>query len=88
VDVLPPDGMQEVSGSSPLSSTWSEAKFERVEQQVQQESTATAANWAAVCVFGSDILPRLWLLAGHRMSDAGSALVGLSPAQIALSLVP
>jgi hypothetical protein len=23
VDVLPPDGMQEVSGSSPLSSTWS-----------------------------------------------------------------
>ena len=25
VDVLPPDGVQEVSGSSPLSSTWSEA---------------------------------------------------------------
>jgi hypothetical protein len=39
-------------------------------------------------VFGSGILPRLWLLAGHRMSDAESALVGLSPAQIALSLVP
>jgi hypothetical protein len=29
VDVLPPDGMQEVSGSSPLSSTQSDTKFER-----------------------------------------------------------
>jgi hypothetical protein len=57
VDVLPPDGMQEVSGSSPLSSTWSEAKFEQIEQAVQQESTATAAEWAAVCVFESGMFP-------------------------------
>jgi len=45
--------MQEVSGSSPLSSTCSEVKFEQIEQAVQQESTATAAGWAAVRVFGS-----------------------------------
>ena len=57
VDVLPPDGMQEVSGSSPLSSTWSEVKFEQFEQGVQQESTATAAGWAAVRVFGSASSP-------------------------------
>ena len=59
VDVLPPDGMQEVSGSSPLSSTWSEVIFERLEQRVQQESTATAAGWAAARVFGSVVFPRL-----------------------------
>jgi hypothetical protein len=56
-------GMQEVSGSSPLSSTCSDVKFERFEQRVQQQSTATAAGWAAVCVFGSGMFPRLGLLA-------------------------
>ena len=74
VDLLPPDGMQEVSGSSPLSSTWSEAKFERIEQAVQQESTATAAEWAAVRVFGSGVFLRARLLAGQRIPDADPAL--------------
>ena len=59
VTVLVVHGMQEVSGSSPLSSTWSEAKFEGIEQRVQQQSTATAAEWAAVRVFGSGMF--LWL---------------------------
>jgi hypothetical protein len=45
VDVLPPDGMQGVRSSNLLSSTWSEAKFERTEQRVQRQSTATAALW-------------------------------------------
>ena len=58
VDVLVVHGMQEVSGSSPLSSTWSEAKFEQIEQRVQQKSTATAAASAAVRVFGSGAFPR------------------------------
>jgi hypothetical protein len=68
VDVLPPDGMQEVSGSSPLSSTWSEVKFERFEQRVQQDSTAT--------------FPPLGLLARHRIPGTEPALVSLSPGQI------
>ena len=46
-----PSFVSEVSGSSPLSSTWSEVRFEQIEQQVQQESTATAARRAAVRVF-------------------------------------
>ncbi|MGO9221800.1 MAG: hypothetical protein ACLP5E_29145 [Streptosporangiaceae bacterium] len=57
VTLLVVHGMQEVSGSSPLSSTWSEVKFEQIEQAVQQQNTATAAEWAAVRVFGSDISP-------------------------------
>ena len=52
VDVLPPDGMQEVSGSSPLSSTGQEQNSNESNRRVQQESTATAAGWAAICVFG------------------------------------
>ena len=32
MDVLPPDGMQEVRSSNLLSSTWSEVKFEQIEQ--------------------------------------------------------
>ena len=53
VDVLPPDGMQEVSGSSPLSSTGQKQNSNTSNNVVQQESTATAAEWAAVRVFGS-----------------------------------
>jgi hypothetical protein len=82
VDVLPPDGMQEVRSSNLLSSTWSEAKFEQIEQRVQQESTLTAARWAAVSVFGSSIFLRLGLLAGRRIPRAEPALVTLSPGQI------
>jgi hypothetical protein len=32
-------------------------KFEQIEQAVQQESTATAAEWAAVRMFGSAFSP-------------------------------
>jgi hypothetical protein len=60
----------------------SEAKFEQIEQVVQQESTATAAVWAAVCVFGSGIFSRLGPPAGHRIPGAESTLASLSPGQI------
>ena len=50
-------GMQEVSGSSPLSSTQVRSIFRTAGSRVQQESTATAASWAAVCVFESGMFP-------------------------------
>jgi hypothetical protein len=55
---------------------------------VQQQSTATAAGWAAVRVFGSGIVPWLGLLAGHRIPGAVPALVSLSPWQMRVSSVP
>jgi hypothetical protein len=88
VDVLPPDGMQEVSGSSPLSSTWSEAKFEQIEQRVQQESTATAAGWAAVRVFGSGIFPGWGCWHDVGVQALNRRWSALPPAQIAASSVP
>jgi hypothetical protein len=63
-------GMQEVSGSSPLSST-GQKRNSKSRQRVQQESSATAAGWAVVRVFGSGIFPRLTLLARHRIPGAG-----------------
>ena len=56
--------MQEVRSSNLLSSTWSDAKFEQIEQRVQQQSTATAARWAAVRVFGSGTVRCGGLVAG------------------------
>ena len=50
-------GMQEVSGSSPLSST-GQKRNSKSRQRVQQESSATAAGWAVVRVFGSGIFLR------------------------------
>ena len=38
-----------------LAPSRSEAKFEQIEQRIQQQSTATAARWAAVRLFGSGI---------------------------------
>jgi hypothetical protein len=44
VDVLPPDGMQEVSGSSPLSSTQVRSLNRNYESQIRGASTAKYCN--------------------------------------------
>ena len=46
-------GMQEVSSSSPLSSTGQKRKSNRSNSEYSSKNTATAAASAAVCVFGS-----------------------------------
>ena len=78
VDVLPPDGMQEVSGSSPLSSTAqkpnsneSNSKYSR---KVQQRRPVGPPY---VC--SDRHFPGLGLLAGHRIPGAEPAPVSLSP---------
>jgi hypothetical protein len=87
VDVLPPDGMQEVSGSSPLSSTGqkpnSNESNSEYSSKVQQRRPVAPPY---VCSIGHR--PWLGLLAGHRIPGAEPALVSLSPAEIALSSGP
>jgi hypothetical protein len=54
VDVLPPDGMQEVSGSSPLSSTGQQRNSNRSNRQYSSKVQQRRPGWAAVRVFGLD----------------------------------
>jgi len=70
-DVLPADGMQEVRGSNPLSST-GQKDNSKTGHQVQQESTAAATGRDAVQVFGSGSICRRQgrRLAGVRGSAA------------------
>ncbi len=77
--------MQEVSGSSPLSSTGQKRNSKDSNSGYSRKVAGTAGKYsnggqlAAVCVFGSGIFSRLGLLAGHRIPGAEAALVSLSP---------
>jgi hypothetical protein len=87
VDVLPPDGMQEVSGSSPLSSTGqkpnSNESNSEYSSKVQQRRPGGPPY---VC---SDRAPPLPGAAGRTPGPgAESALASLSPGQIPVPSVP
>jgi hypothetical protein len=57
VDVLPPDGMQEVSGSSPLSSTGQKRNSNRSNSEYSRKYS-NGGRLGRVCVFGSGVFPR------------------------------
>jgi hypothetical protein len=76
VDVLPPDGMQEVSGSSPLSSTGQKRNSNgsniEYSRKVQQRRPGGPPY---VC--SDQIFPGWGLLARRRFPGAELALAGL-----------
>ena len=66
VDVLPPDGMQEVSGSSPLSSTGQMPNSNRSNRSTAGKYSNGGRLGRPSCVRIGH-LRRLGLLAGHRV---------------------